>query len=1227
MTTSRKFGLDFVGDVPWGTHLCQFYETKHDLIDILVPYFAEGLRSKEACVWVTSEPINEEEAAAALEKVVPDIFQFIEKRQLFILPYTEVHMKGGTFDADRVMQWWLEKEEEALYRGFEGLRLAGNTFWIERHLWDAFTDYEETVNNSLEGHRIIAVCPYSLERCSGSDVTDVIRNHEGTIIKKGANWSVVEDVIHRKEAEIALQRAHDELEQKVEDRTRKLQNEIEERIEAETKLAESEQKYRNLVEDANSIILELDTIGTITFINEYGLQFFGYAAGELIGRNLMGTIVPEVESTGRDLRLLIEDLLSTPDHYQKNVNENVTKNGQRVWVSWSNRAITDSDGRIIGNRAIGNDITALKNAEAEIVRRNEMLDLAYDAVIIRDMNDRITYWNKGAERLYGWKEGVVRDKVTHELFQTVFPEPLDVIMQSLHQDGDWEGELIHTTADSALIVVESRWTLYRDNDGKPLAIFEINKDVTERKQAEESLQQAHDELEQKVKERTIELQNEVEEHKMTEEELRSTSEELQDNVEELRRAEQSVQEHARMVDILNRVIRAGNEADELQMMLSSMLDTAVELMGFDGGTIYSLNEAQHNIELQCQRGYPPEFVKRQLQHVSLTQKNIARIYKGEPLFSEDYVSDAVEGFNPGDIIARAAIPLIARGSAIGHYTLFSRRPHRFTPEERELLVTLGREAATVIAKVQAEEEIKQQLRLIDLASEAIIIRDLDHHALSWNRGAEKIFGWTKDEAIGQHMPTLLQTEFPVSFDKAQDVLLSDGHWEAEMWCTTKNGARIAVEHRWTLERDDAGNPSTMLTIINDITERKKAEEQLLAMSRYSRNLIETSLDPLVTISAEGKITDVNKATEKVTGFSREELIGSDFSNYFTKSGKAREGYQKVFKEGFVRDYPLAVRHISGKITEVLYNAAVYRNEAGEIQGVFAVARDITERKKAQEALKRAHDELEQIVQKRTRDLQEEIEEHKMTEEELRSTAEELRELTDELTRSNKELEQFAYIASHDLQEPLRTVTSAIGLFEKGYKDKLGEDADMFITYAVNGAKQMQQLIKDLLAYSRVTSRGEAFKPVHCEGVVQHAIDNLQIAIEESGAKIEMPAQPLPMVMGDKTQLIQLFQNLIGNAIKFRDERPPEVQIDAELDGGGNTWQFSVRDNGIGMDMQYGDKIFTIFERLHTTEQYPGTGLGLALCKKIIERHNGKIWVDSKLGIGSTFYFTLPFYVE
>ena len=198
MASLPKFGLDFVGDLPWGTHLCQFYETQRDLVEILVPYFAKGLRGNEACMWVTSEPLGAEEATAALAKAVPDLDRFVKSGQLLILPYKEWYLKGGTFDADRVLQGWVEKEREAISRSFEGLRLTGNTFWIERSLWGAFADYEEAVNSVIGKHRMIALCTYSLEKCSGNDVIDVERNHAGTIIKQGEKWTIVEDVFRRK---------------------------------------------------------------------------------------------------------------------------------------------------------------------------------------------------------------------------------------------------------------------------------------------------------------------------------------------------------------------------------------------------------------------------------------------------------------------------------------------------------------------------------------------------------------------------------------------------------------------------------------------------------------------------------------------------------------------------------------------------------------------------------------------------------------------------------------------------------------------------------------------------------------------------------------------------------------------------------------------------------------------------------------------------------------------
>jgi light-regulated signal transduction histidine kinase (bacteriophytochrome) len=241
----------------------------------------------------------------------------------------------------------------------------------------------------------------------------------------------------------------------------------------------------------------------------------------------------------------------------------------------------------------------------------------------------------------------------------------------------------------------------------------------------------------------------------------------------------------------------------------------------------------------------------------------------------------------------------------------------------------------------------------------------------------------------------------------------------------------------------------------------------------------------------------------------------------------------------------------------------------------------------------------------------------ITERSLRE--EELKKLSEELARSNADLRQFAYAASHDLQEPLRVIIGFVNLLTKRYKGKLDEKATELIEYVVEGTERMQALIKDLLEYSQVGTRGKISKPTDCPLAIDKAVFNLQAAIEESGAIVTY--DDLPPVMANSSQLTRLFQNLIGNAIKFRGKEAPKVHISAERKE--DEWIFLIRDNGIGIDPKDAERIFTVFQRLHTREEYPGTGIGLAICKRIVERYGGRIWVESELGKGSTFYFKIP----
>jgi signal transduction histidine kinase len=302
-----------------------------------------------------------------------------------------------------------------------------------------------------------------------------------------------------------------------------------------------------------------------------------------------------------------------------------------------------------------------------------------------------------------------------------------------------------------------------------------------------------------------------------------------------------------------------------------------------------------------------------------------------------------------------------------------------------------------------------------------------------------------------------------------------------------------------------------------------------------------------------------------------------------------------------------------------FRVYVSRIEEGQPTRVVVSHHNITREKQDAEALREARAELEQRVRERTAEL-EALNQTLQTESEgHRRARETLVRQAQELVRSNRELEQFAYVASHDLQEPLRMITSYLQLIERRYSDHLDTDGREFIGYAVDGASRMKLLIEDLLAYSRVGTRNSPFAPVECEAILKTALSDLMFSVSEE--QVLLTHDPLPVVHGDERQLITLFSNLIGNAMKFRRELPCRIHVSARPER--EEWVFTVEDNGIGIAAEYFDRIFIIFQRLHHREEYAGTGIGLAICKKIVERHGGHIWVESKPGIGSRFSFTLP----
>lgn len=426
-----------------------------------------------------------------------------------------------------------------------------------------------------------------------------------------------------------------------------------------------------------------------------------------------------------------------------------------------------------------------------------------------------------------------------------------------------------------------------------------------------------------------------------------------------------------------------------------------------------------------------------------------------------------------------------------------------------------------------------------------------------------------------------------------------------------------------------GNQKLMheLQATNDILKqeteaRKRVVDNLAEKNRQLQTLLQTIPDIVYFKDAERRYLVVSQSFEQFVGLAQTDIIGKtdaqilpvDLVEVIEKSDQEAITSQEAtcFEASFL------LKNNEERFLETV-NMPIY-DEQAQFIGLVGVSRDVTERKKAEQALHTYHQDLEKQVAERTAELtwsneqlQQQISERKLIEENLRQQ-------TSALARSNKELEQFAYVTSHDLQEPLRAVAGYLQFLDRRYTDQLDEEANRFITRSVAAATRMKMMINDLLRYSRVGTHGKTFKPIEVSESLKFAIANLQSIIEETEATIT--DEVTGTVMADGIQLAQLFQNLIGNALKFHSDQPPQIEIGSKHEPDYNRWLYWVKDNGIGLEAKYAERIFLIFQRLHTRSEYPGTGIGLAICKKIVERHNGFIWVESERGQGATFFFTI-----
>lgn len=532
----------------------------------------------------------------------------------------------------------------------------------------------------------------------------------------------------------------------------------------------------------------------------------------------------------------------------------------------------------------------------------------------------------------------------------------------------------------------------------------------------------------------------------------------------------------------------------------------------------------------------------------------------------------------------------------GETFVFERRNEQLKSIYRNYATPIKNDNNEVIAGLIVSQEVTEHERLqesvkqsdarfagiVRLAADAVISINEAQEITLFNPAAELMFGYTEEEALGQPLDILLPDQF-VELHKRH---VESFHYGSpskymgerkQLYGKRRDGSEFPLEA--SISRLEIDGSFVFTVMVHDITERIERSEKLRVTQARFKAIFNNTFQFTGFMNVDGTLLEANQAALEFGGLTEAEVIGKPFweTYWWTVSEATQKRLQDAIKEAakgkFVR-YDEDVISKYGDMITIDFSIKPMFDPDGKVIQLIPEGRDITE----------------------------------------------MINIRRELARSNEELQNFAYVASHDLQEPLRMITSFMSLLQVEYQDQLDEEANQYIRFATDGASRMKSLISDLLLYSRVTTQGQLPQHVDMNQVAQKVHDNLLLVINESGATIRQ--NQLPIVTADEVQMVQLLQNLIANAIKFRHtSRAPHVQI--EVQDADKMWQFSVKDNGIGISDKFKERIFVIFQRLHTRQEYEGNGIGLAVCMKIVQRHGGTMWVESAPNEGSTFYFTIP----
>ncbi|MFC1888405.1 PAS domain S-box protein [Thermodesulfobacteriota bacterium] len=930
--------------------------------------------------------------------------------------------------------------------------------------------------------------------------------------EKKTKKELIAELVRLRRRTVALEKSKKRLERvqkQVKERTVELaeakatlKRQARERSQIESILLDSEERFRNLSEQSPNMIF-INQDGDMLYVNQMCSEVMGYKRDEFYHPDFdpISLIAPESMDLIRSNYNKHRDGEEVPPYEYKLK----TKGGDIVDTIITTKLIQFRHGKAI--LGIVTDITKHKQAEEALLMAREEAAAAtmakqtiegmLDSVVITDLEGRIVRYNRTFEEIFGRDEELVGKVPTPYMQEHERQKFIEGIKECFEKGFVRDLEFTAKTVNNEWIPISANGSLMRDEAGNPIGIISVLRDITDRKQARETLR----------------------------------------------------------------------KSEERYRLLAENATDVIWTMDMD------LNYTYISPAVTRLRGFSVEEALAQplKEHLAPASYNLAM-----KRFAEEMAIEKSQ--KKGRRTDVLDMELTCKDGS----TIWTEMTMSFLRDSRGRPTGIMGVTRDITDRRKAEKNLQESEELFRVFFENAPIYcymvSTEGKLLNINKSALKTLGYKKEEIIGK---SLLTTIYPPSFQKRAEKLLKT--WKKrgelkgeELNIITKDGTERSVLLNVQAVKDSKGKILHSISVQSDITDQKRVEGELKRSEETAKAILNASSDVMFLVDLEGRILAANEAlgirfgmqTDDLVGKRLDELISPDIAH--TRLGRIRE----------VVDSGKAVFFIDEREGAVFDNTFYPLFDAqGEVERVAAHARNITEQKEA--------------------------------ENKLRKTMEELKE-------SNADLEQFAYTASHDLMAPLGTISGYAQLLAHRYQGRIDTDADKYIERIVVGVESMQTLVEDILSFSQLVKQGRHEAHTDLNTILGQVLSNLNQAISTSEAVIT--SDELPTITADRSQLIQLFQNIIGNAIKFSGDDPPRIHVSAKRKG--DKWLFSISDNGIGIEPRFRERIFILFQRLETGKKHPGTGMGLALCKKITERHGGRIWVDSGSGEGSTFYFTL-----